>query len=86
VTVPDGNTIALWASAIATIIVLVRQQLNAMAGKRRGEEDSKKIQDIHSTTLNGQFQILETRAIALRALATLRQTPLDIKAAERAER
>lgn len=84
--VPDGNTIAAWGTAIATLIIIIRQQMNAEAGRKRGEGDSTKISDIHQSTMNGQVAILETRATAFRALATLRgNLPADVAAAQKAE-
>lgn len=89
---PTATDIAAWATAISTLIILIQQKLNADAGKQRGETMQKtvqgtkeKVEDIHTSTLNGQIEILKSRATALRTLATLRQTKEDEIAALRAE-
>jgi hypothetical protein len=89
---PDANTLVTWSTAIAILIIAVRQQINAMAGQKRGEktqqvaEDTNtKVSSVHQITANGQLQILETRAVALRALALIRKSPSDDKAAIIAE-
>lgn len=98
-TVPDSQTIIAWGTAIATLILIVRQQMNAMAGKQRGEDmqssidhtqctvqtTKAKVEEIHTTTTNGQIEILKSRATALRTIANLRNTPSDIMAAQLAE-
>lgn len=83
---PDGNTVIAWGTAIATLIIVIRQQINASAGKKRGDEQTAKINDIHATSTNGQVEILKTRALALRAVATLRGLPNDVLVADQAEK
>lgn len=90
---PDGNNLLLWINAIAIIVIGVRQQINAMAGKQRIQQmqdtvegTQQKVNDIHNVSTNGQVTILQTRAAALRALAQLRNTPEDNLAAVQAEK
>lgn len=91
-TVPDANTVVAWGTAIATLIIVIRQQVNAMAGKQRSESmqttmevTKQKVETIHSTTTNGQIEVLKSRAVALRELADLRKLPADQLAAVKAE-
>lgn len=91
-TVPDSNTIVAWGTAIATLIIVIRQQVNAMAGKQRGETmqttidiTKEKVQQVHDTTTNGQIMVLKSRAIALRELSDLRKLSADDLAATKAE-
>lgn len=91
-TVPDANTVVAWGTAIATLIIVIRQQFNAMAGKQRGEAmqsavdvTKQKVDTIHDTTTNGQIAVLKSRATALRELADLRKLPADELAAAKAE-
>lgn len=90
--VPDSNAIVAWATAIATLIIVIRQQVNAMAGKQRGvamqntmEVTKQKVETIHDSTTNGQIEILKSRALALREIANLRKLPSDELAAVKAE-
>lgn len=82
---PDGNTVIAWGTAIATLIIVIRQQINASAGKKRGEEQASKINDIHATSTNGQIEILRSRALGLRTLATVQPTSDNQNAATKAE-
>lgn len=83
--VPDATIIGEWAGFVATFIILVRQQINARAGKARGEATQQKVNEIHATTANGQMDILRSRALALRTLATLQDTSDNRLAATKAE-
>jgi hypothetical protein len=85
VAVPDSNTVIAWGTAIATLIVIIRQQINAQAGKARGDAQAIKINEMHTATTNGQLDILRSRALAFRALANAQSTPENIKNALDAE-
>lgn len=91
-TVPDANTIVAWGTAIATLVIVIRQQINAMAGKQRSEAmrdtvevTKQRVDVIHDSTTNGQIAILKSRAVALRDIADLRKLPADDLAATKAE-
>lgn len=83
--VPDLKTVGEWAGVAATFYILVRQQINARAGKARGEATQQKVNEIHATTANGQMDILRSRAVGLRTLAVLQDTPENRLAATKAE-
>lgn len=91
-TIPDSKDVIAWATAIATLIIVIRQQVNAMAGKQRGEAmqttmevTKQKVDQVHNTTTNGQIEVLKSRALALRELADLRKLPADELAAVKAQ-